>query len=185
MIARVMDDNNPEPDAVPASVTADGGCRLKNPSTVGGMWAYRHVHESGRVLRQAYGVVLVADVFPLTTVTNNLTETLALLLALEAVPEGWSGMARTDSQNAIRVFQNPTKDRDHLTADLLARCRAARARLGSLTFELLAGHPTRAEVKRLEAGEAVQSERGYPFCLHNVWADEACRTAWHEWEARG
>lgn len=182
MNARVMEDNEQPTGSPVVRVVADGGCRLKNPSDVGGMWAFRHIDDEGRVTRQSYGVILVEDVFPLTTVTNNLTETLALLLALEALPDAWNGLVCSDSQNAIRVFQNPNKDREHLTADVLARCRAVCKRLGKLSFKLLCGHPTKDEIRRMEAGETVVGERGYPYCLHNVWCDTACRLAWHEFE---
>lgn len=178
---RVMDFNEQSSEPV-ARVVADGGCRLCNPSKIGGMWAYRHLDAAGRVVRQSYGVVTVADVFPLTTVTNNLTETLALLLALEDLPDVWSGVVASDSLNALRVFENPDKARDHLPADILARCRAVANRLGAPVFELISGHPSKAEIERMTAGERVTSERGYPYDLHNVWCDEACKLAWHEYE---
>ena len=152
------------------------------------MWAFRHTNAAGEPVLQASGVVLVAEVFPLTTVTNNLTETLALLLGLEQLPDGWSGKARTDSLNAIRVFQN-YRDAKKVKAqavwlplDLIARVAAVRDRLGKLDFELLAGHPSKADVARMEAGEKVIGDRGYPHCLHNHWADLACQAAWHTYE---
>lgn len=173
-----------------AAVTADGGCRLCNPSPWGGMWAFRYTDAAGSVVAQASGVVTVAEAFPLTTVTNNFTETLALLLALEGMPAGWSGVARTDSLNAIRVFQNyrdPKKVAAQtvwLPLDIIARVRAVRERLGPFTYELLAGHPDKVKgaVARLEAGETVISDRGYPFCIHNHWCDKSCQAAWHIYE---
>lgn len=173
-----------------AAVTADGGCRLKNPSEFGGMWAFRQTSKSGEVIAQASGIVLVSEVFPLTTVTNNLTETLALLIALESLPDGWSGRARSDSLNAIRVFQNyrdPKKvaaQEVWLVLDVIARVRRVRERLGRLDFELLAGHPPKAIVEAMRAGESHTSERGYPYCLHNHWCDLACQVAWHLYEGK-
>jgi ribonuclease HI len=170
------------------AVTADGGCRLKNPSVHGGMWAMRWTDAASRPVRQASGVVTVAEVFPLTTVTNNLTETLALLIGLEAMPDGWTGKGRTDSLNAIRVFLNigePKKLKNlrvWLTSDILDRVRRVLERLGKIDFELLSGHPSAADVLRLEAGEAVLSERGYPYCIHNHWCDTALPGAWHRYE---
>lgn len=172
----------PVADEIVTAVTADGGCRLSNPSPYGGMWAFRFTNAAGEVVAQAAGVVLVSEVFPLTTVTNNVTETLALLVALEALPDKWAGKVRSDSLNALRVFTNPATDRPHLTAEMMARVRAVAARLGKLTFELLAGHPAKKELALLRAGQLVKSERGYPFCLHNVWCDQACSQAWHDYE---
>lgn len=169
-------------DQVITALTADGGCRLSNPSPYGGMWAFRHTNAAGEPVAQAAGVVTVAELFPLTTVSNNVTETLALLIGLEALPDGWAGKVRSDSLNALRVFTNLASDRPHLTAEILARCRAVGLRLGKFSFELLAGHPTKKELALLRVGQVVKSERGYPYCLHNFWADGACVQAWHDYE---
>lgn len=177
-------------DKTPAAVTADGGCRLSNPSPHGGMWAFRITNRAGRPIYQASGVILPADILPLTTVTNNLAEVVAILLGLEFLPDGLPILARTDSLNAIRVFMNyddPKKvanQRIWLTPEIIARVRAVRERLGPMDFELLAGHPNLSEVERLEAGEVVKNERGYPFCVHNVWADRACCGAWENYQSQ-
>jgi ribonuclease HI len=181
----------PTADTKPAAITADGGCRLSNPSTHGGMWAFRLTNAAGEPIIQAAGVVLVREVSPLTTVTNNLTETLALLIGLEFLPDGWSGRIRSDSLNALRVFQNYRDEkklrnmRVWLPADFLRRITAVRERLGAVTYELLGGHPGRQKgaLALLHAGQTVKNHRGYPFCLHNHWCDEAATAAWGIYES--
>ena len=169
-------------DDTPAAVTADGGCRIQNPSPYGGMWAFRITNRRGLPLVQARGVVLPCEVSPLTTVSNNLTETLAVLVGLEYLPAGWSGLVRTDSLNAIRVIRDIGKPRNWLPADILTRVHAVRNKLGKLDYELLAGHPKASHLALMRAGQACASARGYAYCLHNHWAHQACNEAWSEYE---
>lgn len=160
----------PSPPPGPSPVTdvyADGGCVLDNPSPHGGTWAWCHVAGGGRVA-EASGAVTPEEVGT-ETVSNNATEFLALLLCLEALPNGWAGTASTDSGVTLLRF------RDHTTTKMkgipdawVVRLNAVRRRLGELNFVLLGGHPTRAE---LAAG--VRKD-GKPVSEHNVWADKQC-----------
>lgn len=163
---------------VPASTTADaptvtevyadGGCVLVNPSPHGGTWAWCHVAGGGRV-REASGTVTPEEV-GLPTVSNNVTEYLALLLCLEALPDGWSGKVFTDSGVTLGRFRDYATARTKgLPDSLVKRCGAVLARLGSLEYVLLGGHPTKADL-----GKGFRSSDGKPVSVHNKWCDRAC-----------
>lgn len=156
---------------------SDGGVIAVNPSPIGGMWAACHVDAAGERVYSASGLVL-ADPHDseLTAVTNNQTEFRAMLAGLEALPDGWSGLVCADSLVTIRRFRDDAR----LTGIPLAwRLRMARqlGRLGALTFVLLDGHPTKAQLARQEeVGEFVRGvgKRGGCVSRHNQWCDQEC-----------
>ena len=158
-------------------VFADGGIIDRNPSAVGGTWAFRLVDFGGRPAYEASGHVAAAEVTPLGPewVSNNFTEVLALLLAFEQLPDGWTGSAYSDSKNAIsahsRAAWNPPVKPDYLPDAIWGRMVAARERLGPVKFTLLGGHPTEAE---LAAG---CRRDGKPVSEHNVFCDKAATAA--------
>lgn len=164
------------------SITADGGLRVINPSPFGGMWAFRLLNAAGEPVIQASGIVLPAELHPLTTVQNNLTEVLALLIGLEYLSDESPVLIRTDSLNAIRVITEPQRTRDWLTTDLNDRVRKVTARVKVTGFELLAGHPKVKNLALMRAGIRQISPKGYPYCLHNHWCHEACVRAWQDYE---
>ncbi len=157
-------------------VVCDGGIARVNPSPDGGMWAFRARGVCGTLVAEAVGVVLPSEI-GMTTVSNNLTEALAVLIALEWLPAGWSGEVRTDSLNAIRVFRDDP-EREWLPRDIVERAGEALDRVGRITWTLVKGHPLKKHIVRSHAGETVLSAKGYPYCLDNHWADEACTQAW-------
>ncbi len=166
------------------AITADGGCRLANPSKHGGMWAFRHLNRAHQAVREACGAVTVPEVSPLTTVTNNFTEVLAVLIALEFLPDGWSGKVRTDSLHTIRVFRDDY-DRYWLIEGVKLRIVNVLDRLGDLSYELLAGHPSKKEIALMEAGiQCFKGPKQYPYCLHNHHLDSVLLPkAWSDHEA--
>jgi len=101
-------------------------------------------------------------------ITNNHMEQIAITLALEAMPDGWSGTVYSDSMIALgRVFKGwRTKN---LPANIIQRSAAAVARLGKIEAVLLQGHPTKVD---LECGFG--KKRGFPVSIHNVWCDQEC-----------
>ncbi|MBA4187572.1 MAG: hypothetical protein C0467_06090 [Planctomycetaceae bacterium] len=150
------------------AVYADGGVVKVNPSPHGGTWAYCHVNAAGERVATGAGFVTPAQV-GLPTVTNNVTELLALLAALERLPDGWSGNVYSDSLNAIRRMESPkTAKFKNCPDQFRERAIEVRARLGKLTFTLLGGHPNRKEL-----AEGRRSD-GMPVSQHNVWCDKAC-----------
>lgn len=163
---------------VPHEVYADGGVARVNPSPFGGMWAWCHVRYPAtpggtpspvsEVVRSASGVVRAGELMP-GPVSNNLTEFLALLLGLEALPDGWSGLVCSDSGVTLGRFErHHTAGMKGIPPALVGRLTAVRARLGGLTFRLLGGHPTRADLDR------GRRKDGKPVSPHNVWCDRAC-----------
>src|SRR4051794_26111965 len=84
---------------------SDGGVILKNPSTIGGTWAWCGVSPNGEHIREAGGYLLpntaTCPGWPRVgskTVTNNESEFYAALRALESMPAGWSGILVCDSK---------------------------------------------------------------------------------------
>lgn len=150
---------------VPVALYCDGGVIQKNPSTIGGTWAWCAVDASGNRVFQRGGVCPSPAGLP---ITNNHMEQIAITLALEAMPEGWSGTVYSDSMVALgRVFKGwRTKN---LPANVSRRSAAAVARLGKIETVLLQGHPTKAD---LACG--IGAKRNLPVSIHNVWCDKEC-----------
>jgi ribonuclease HI len=161
----------PVPDESPTHATAvtdvfcDGGVCVKNPSPHGGTWAWCHVTAAGEVAASASGTVTPAECGT-PAVSNNQTEFLAALLALEALPAGWSGRVLSDSGVTIARFQG-ARTRG-LSDAWVSRMDAALARLGTLEWVLLGGHPTRADL-----GKGFRSD-GKPVSKWNVHCDREC-----------
>ena len=156
-------------DAV-THVFADGGCIEANPSAKGGTWAWVHVAE-GRAVRTDSGVLLPEQVG--RHVTNNQTEFLAVLLALEALPDGWSGEVGTDSQCTIWRWTKPVKKSALVTLPYawLERMWAVKRRLGELTWVRLDGHPTEDDFLK----DPPTGKRGGPISRFQDWCDKECQ----------
>lgn len=135
-------------------------------SKFGGTWAWLGIDADGNVVIEQSGVV---ESTATRHVTNNHTEQIAIVKALEAMPDGWSGKLKSDSWVAVcRVFENGR--RKNLPQNISDRSEAAVARLGKIEWTLLAGHPTKAE---LETGISVRKP-GMPVSIYDVRVDELC-----------
>jgi len=142
----------------------DGGVIQKNPSAIGGTWAWCGTDENGTRIVRRGGFVPANGRF----ITNNLTEYIAATLALEAMPEGWSGKLHSDSQITLgRLFWRWRNK--NLPTNVYSRGMAAVERLGKVEPVLLQGHPTKAD---LACG--IGKKRGLPVSIHNVWCDHEC-----------
>jgi ribonuclease HI len=142
----------------------DGGVVLRNPSSIGGTWAWCGVDEKYERVCCESGLVLAPSG---RTLSNNVMEYVAVVRALEAMPDGWSGILYSDSMVTLgRIFRGWKLRK--LPANAIQRAGAALARLGTLTPVLVKGHPSRAE---LEQGIAVG---GLPVSGHNRWCDQEC-----------
>lgn len=156
-------------------VWVDGGCVESNPSTIGGTWAFLCASSisstdmpASRIIERS-GYVSPVQI-GLTTVSNNVTELLAITLALEALPDKWSGACHSDSLVSIRRARDPqTASMAGVPAWLQARLCDARVRLGEVSFVLYGGHPTKAELKEGKRKD------GKPCHWHNVRCDNLCR----------
>lgn len=148
------------------AIYADGGVIGRNPSEIGGVWAFCGIDADGNRVVEQGGVVEVTPSWKL--VTNNHTEQIAICKAMEAMPAGWSGAVCSDSKIALgRVFEEwGTKN---LPAIISKRCALALGRLGELKPVLLQGHPTAEDLER-----GIGAKRGLPVSIHNVWCDTRC-----------
>lgn len=154
-----------------AALYTDGGVIGANPSRVGGTWSYCLVDAAGERIVEASGVITPAQA-QMPAITNNLTELLALVYGLERLPLGWAGTVYSDSWVSLqRVFlAAKLRNVPHWLVQRLHALQRS-GKLAEMKYELLDGHPTRAE---LLAGIG---KRGHPVSTHNVWADEACQKA--------
>lgn len=148
---------------------ADGGSIGKNPSSLGGMWAWCEV-VNGEQVRQASGILTIEAV-GLPAVTNQVAELYALSSAVLALPDGWSGAICSDSLCALqRVFQRAKLN--NVPPWLISRVGEAYKRykkdLGAVRFVLLGGHPTKAELER------GFDSKGREVSEWNVWCDKEC-----------
>jgi hypothetical protein len=147
---------------------ADGGVITRNPSDEGGAWAWRLVSDADEIVLQGSGVILPAEA-GLPQITNNLTELLACVEALEAMPGSWRGTLFTDSLVTLCRLFNADPSFNGVPPELEARTWAQRRRLWGYRVVLLDGHPTR---KQLASGIG---KRGNPCSKWNVACDEECR----------
>lgn len=147
---------------------ADGGVIGRNPSPIGGTWAWVAVDAAGDVVAQASGVLPAP---PGSTVSNNFAEFAAAVQALEQMPDGWAGTLASDSAVTLgRLCSGWTLAGIPLA--WVQRGAAVLQRLGPITPLLLQGHPTRADLAR-----GIGSKRGYPVSIHNVTCDRLCQEA--------
>lgn len=151
-----------------ARVYTDGGVIGPNPSERGGTWAFCYVDASDLMIQGWGGRVTPAEV-GLPTITNNLTELLAMLFAYEALPDGWKGDVYTDSLITLRRFSAGATAFEGIPDDLVTRVVQQRTRIWQAKLTLLAGHPTR---KHLAAG----LKNGYPVSKHNEWCNKRCNS---------
>ena len=130
-------------------VYADGGCILANPSPHGGTWAYVHVAADGSAERKvrAMSGIVPARKFG-GPVTNNAMEFMAVLKALEALPDGWIGTVLTDSQVTITRWTGEGGRFTGIPVSWIERMVAVKRRLGGTFWVQLAGHPTAEELRR-------------------------------------
>ena len=147
-------------------IFCDGGIITTNPSPIGGTYAFCGVDAFGERILERGGVIQSSPAEP---ITNNTTEQIAIVTALETLPDGWSGKLHSDSQIALgRVFLG--WQTNGLPADIIRRTTHALARMGKIEHVLLQGHPTKAD---LACG--IGKKRQLPVSIHNVWCDKRCQ----------
>lgn len=159
-------------------VYTDGGVCRVNPSPHGGTWCFVRVDADGFMADVTGGIVL-PEALGVPAVTNNQTELLAAVLALESLPAGWGGTLCTDSQVTVyRLTREKPRFRG-IPASLERRCRDARQRAGpGFRAVLVVGHPTRCQVAN------GQNRFGRPASRWNVLCDETCSRLAREHMAR-
>ena len=122
------------------AIFTDGGVIKKNPSAIGGTWAFVCVDAQNEKIYEESGVVPAPNG---KSITNNQTEIIAIIKALEAMPENWNGILFSDSKISLgRVFEGWKME--GLTTNIIARAIAAKNRAGKdVKPILLQGHPTK------------------------------------------
>lgn len=197
------------------SLYADGGLLDRNPSKIGGTWAWCGVDENDNRIYERSGYRFPTDIC--TQITNNQTELEAILQALEFLFReypSWTGTFYSDSLISLgRVFWRTTLN--NLPQDLLNRLAIVKNRLksvgGQLTFDFsygdadaslklydikamhVKGHPTdeqliasSCDLKIPNRLSHMQEQGRSHVSIHNVWCDEECtRLAKHYYKVTG
>lgn len=154
-----------QPSHQVVAIYADGGVVGGNPSTIGGVWAWCGVNlQDERVIWRSGFTPVTAT----RDVTNNNMELIALVKALEALPDNWNGIVCSDSKIALGTLFEGFNARKQ-PPNIVKRGMMAIERLGKVETMLLQGHPTKED---LAAG--IGKRRGLPVSQHNVWCDEEC-----------
>lgn len=151
-----------------SNLFSDGGVIGRNPSPIGGTWAWVFVKEDEKIY-QDWGI-LVAE--PGKTITNNYTELFAAVQALNFVAwmKGWNGILHVDSLitkhrlEASESFAGIDEQLERM-ARQLRRIRP--------TIKLLAGHPTKADLA--QGYQVKKNGRSYPVSKWNKWCDDQCK----------
>jgi ribonuclease HI len=159
------------------SVFCDGGLLGTNPNPLGGTWSWCHIYRE-EMVNHASGVVEPHE-FKMTTISNNVSELLAMVNCLDALPNGWSGGVYTDSNVTAKRAERPRSAKfNGVPQKLIDRLRAVRERLGRLEFVLLAGHPSESDLIR---GRKVKSR--LPVSKWNKLCDDMCNKERADFEA--
>lgn len=149
------------------SIFCDGGVVNVNPSPIGGTWAW--VAVDGLVsLSKASGIITPKEM-GLHTISNNLAELYAAVMALEATPE-FAGTLYTDSKITMHRLLESTSFKG-IPLPLRKRCVDLR-RERKWTICLVAGHPTKEE---LAVGYSKRND--LPVSPWNVMVDRMCQEA--------
>lgn len=163
----------------------DGGVIGANPSGIGRTWAFKRIHVSDFDAGQAPVVYSESGVITprkagMPSITNNLTEMLALLKGLASLDKDWNGTIYSDSQITLgRAFMGwKWKNIPMWMHAEFQRERARLWRWDEIKYVLLDGHPT---IAQLAAGIG---KRGGPVSEHNVWCDQACTAAGQDYLQR-
>ena len=141
----------------------DGGVIGKNPSKIGGTWAWCLV-EDGELSRFDSGIVVASCG---NHITNNFTELYAALNALNSVGLEWEGTLYTDSAiTRHRLMKSNAFNGIPRWMETEARnLRQTR----KINVVLISGHPTKRD---LIAG---RKRNGKPCSVWNVFCDKRCR----------
>lgn len=160
---------NHKPDLTwAAKVFSDGGNCGRNPSLTGA-WGFRAV-SLAEDRSTDYAELVTHLELGQETVTNNIAELLGAVNALECVPVGWTGELWTDSRCTLYRLKRPRKAKmKNVPRWLVERLIAAAELRPAVAYNLLAGHPTKDDLRR---GHTIQ---GVPVSRHNVIMDDTLR----------
>lgn len=157
-----------------------GGCIKKNPSIIGGTWAYCLVDANENLLYEDSGVLTPSKVGG--PVTNNQTELYAVIRGLQTIQRDMIVHILSDSEITLgRIFKSYSME--NIPDWMIEQLDDEKSRLylfKDFKHTLLSGHPTKSQ---LETGIG---KRGHPTSKWNKRADYLCRLAGDEylkWDA--
>ena len=147
---------------------ADGGVIGRNPSGIGGTYAFS-VLKNGKVIQTGGSVIVPVRE---SRVSNNVSEFIAVLEGLEKLPSNWVGIVYSDSKVTLgRFFCDWSLT--NIPSDLQQQMRDEKLRLihfSDIQYCLLEGHPTKSDLAR------GFGKNGYPVHEQNVWCDKTCKS---------
>jgi len=151
-------------ERIPVEIICDGGVVGKNPSDFGGTYGWVAIDNEDEIVFQGSGFHKTEG----QPTTNNHTEYIAAIHALEAMPVGWSGTFTSDSQITLgRLFSGwKTKN---LPDEYVIRANKALKRLGKVTPKHVKGHVTKQEM------EDGISKKGHAVSKWNDYVDDLCQ----------
>ena len=153
---------------------ADGGVIQKNPSPIGGTWAWCLV-QNDEVINKDWGIIVPTDVvtFPDNQVTNNQTELFAIVQGLSQLPDDSVVEICSDSNVSLgRVFRGSSFSNIPFWLKTSLEMQQSRLKMWKdFSYTLLDGHPTKAH---LASGFG---KRGHPVSKWNVECDRLCNLA--------
>lgn len=172
------------------AIFTDGGVILRNPSEIGGTWAWCAVTQAGDHILESTGYLLPSNApedlawcrMKDQYVTNNQTEFYAAMRALETMEAGWSGILASDSEITLKRVERLIQGyRIDLPLDWALRTSVALNRLGEIRLRHVPGHPTAKDlalgyvVKQFRDGHGVMRPKQVRVSRHQVWCDDQCR----------
>lgn len=149
------------------SIFVDGGLVGKNPSSIGGTWAWCLVDDDGQRTEYRSGVV-TPELIGLPRVTNNFTELYAVLMALESLPFDWQGELLTDSRTTWIRLRYRAK-MNGIPSEIVEWFLDQKRIHPHVKPVLIGGHPTQKELRDGHRAD------GTPVSVHNVFCDKLCR----------
>ncbi|MEI6415740.1 MAG: RNase H family protein [Pseudomonadota bacterium] len=158
---------------------ADGGVIQKNPSEIGGTWAWIMVNELDQHVDSSWGTITPAEA-RMPAITNNLTEMLALICGLERLPANFAGTVYSDSKISLGRLHWGWKW-SNIPTWMHRRFTSAITRLDNwdmdrIQFIHLDGHPTQ---EQLASGIG---KCGNPVSAWNVRCDKLCEEAGRDYQ---
>jgi ribonuclease HI len=168
----------------PIQLYADGGVIDKNPSPIGGTWAWILVDSrNDQVLDRNYGVIIHTETIPMSedgTVTNNQTELFALLQGLSKLPIDALVEVRSDSNVSLgRLFRGWQFSNIPWWMKTSLDMQISRlVNWNQFTYTLMDGHPTALQLR------SGFGKRRNVTSKWNVACDALCHLAADEYKER-
>ena len=147
--------------SLPHKIYVDGGVIGRNPSALGGTWAWVWVDKKDRELRHDSGIITPKQA-KLDKITNNYTELYAALEGLASVGNYWDGIIYTDSLITLRriTYSMSFKNIPNSLKEKALELRKDR----EWDCILVKGHPTKKDLLRGTCPKGTLVSRWNVFC---------------------